>query len=127
MVLCGSLIVHLRPFSSAEYPAKSHLIRDTRVNAKSRQYRTCFSVTSLEVLPFGIDTCRSPIVVALKRVWSATLIRFGGIAFIDMKRAQFRDMCDDAPESYTSTSRLEKGLVLHAKVAPANVIVKANS
>src|SRR5882724_2839296 len=33
----------------------------------------------------------------------------------------------NVPESYTSTSRLEKGLVLHAKVAPMSVIVKANS
>ena len=127
MVLCGLLIVHLHPFSSAEYPAKSHLVRDTRVKAKSGQYRTCFSVMSLEVLPFGMDTCKSPIAVAVKRVWSAALIGFGGISFIDMKQARFGDMCDDVPESYTSTSRLERGLVLHAKVAPVNGIVKENS
>src|SRR5882724_2078609 len=127
MVPFELLIVHFRSFNSAEYPAMSHCDNDTRVKARSGQYSTSCSVMFCGPFSLGMDIHSSPIAVAVKRVWSVALICHGGICVSETKRWRAGDMWDDAPESYTLTSSSDRGLPLHESVAPANVVVKANT
>ena len=103
----------------------SHFVRETSVNAKFGQNSTCLRVMFLVVVPFGIEICSLPMPVATNRVWSVALIGQGVMVW---KVNHFRvgDMCTDVPESYTLTSDVDSGLLSHASVAPANVVVKVN-
>src|SRR5882724_4405110 len=74
-----------------------------------------------------MDICNSPIAVAMERVWSVALICCSGICVSEIKHFWAGDMWDDAPESLMLTSSLDRGLPLHASMAPENIVVKANS
>src|SRR5882724_5622636 len=81
----------------------------------------------LVAVPFRIEICSSLMPVATNRVWSVALIGQGVMVWKEVNHFWVGDMCTDVPESYTSTSDLDSGLLPRASVPPTNVVVKANS